>query len=61
MKMWQIFAVGVAALISALLLPLYESAIAGMGAVIVIAAVAFYIFSSPSQGRVLRPHERSFR
>lgn len=47
MKMWQIFAVGVAALISALLLPLYESAIAGMGAVIVIAAVAFGFFLRP--------------
>jgi hypothetical protein len=52
MKMWQIFAVGVAALIAAVLLPFYESAIAGMGGLMVIAAVAF--------GFLLRPRRDMF-
>jgi hypothetical protein len=52
MKMWQIFAVGAAGVIAALLLPLDESVIAGVGALIVIAAVAF--------GFLLRPRKEMF-
>jgi hypothetical protein len=52
MKMWQIFALGCAATVAAFLLPLYESVIAGMGALVVIAAVAF--------GFLLRPRREVF-
>jgi hypothetical protein len=40
MKSWQIFAVGVAVLVAALLLPAYESVLAGLAAVVMVAAVA---------------------
>jgi len=52
MKMWQVFVVGAAAVIAALLLPLYESLIAGVGALVVVAAVAF--------GFLLRPRKDVF-
>ncbi len=39
MKTWQIFVAGMAALIAALLLPSYESAIAGLGALVIVAVV----------------------
>jgi hypothetical protein len=47
MKMWQIFAVGCVGTVAAFLLPLYESVIAGTGALLVIAAVAFGFLLHP--------------
>jgi hypothetical protein len=52
MKMWHIFVVGAAAVVAALLLPLYEFVIAGVGALIVVAVVAF--------GFMLRPRKDVF-
>jgi hypothetical protein len=52
MKMWQIFVVGAAAVVAALLLPLYESVIAGVGALAVVAVVAL--------GFSLRPRKEVF-
>ena len=39
MRAWQIFAVGVAVLVLALLLPSYEPLLAGMAAVVMVAVV----------------------
>jgi hypothetical protein len=52
MKTWQIFAVGAGALIATLLLPSYEWAIAGVGALVIIAVVAL--------GFILRPRKEVF-
>lgn len=52
MKMWQIFAVGTTALIAALFLPSYESAIAGFGALVIIAVVV--------AGFLVRPRREVF-
>ena len=52
MKTWQIFAIGTAAAIAAFLLPAYESYLAGLAAIILLAAVV--------AGFVLRPRREVF-
>lgn len=52
MKSWQIFALGTAVLVAALLLPAYEAVLAGLGAIVLVAAVA--------TGFVLRPRRDVF-
>src|SRR5689334_2317460 len=52
MRSWQIFAVGTAVLIAALLLPAYESLLAGVAAIVLVGAVA--------AGFALRPHKEVF-
>lgn len=52
MKTWQIFAVGVAVLVAALLLPSYESLLAGIAAVVMIAVVVV--------GFCIRPRQEMF-
>jgi|HubBroStandDraft_4_1064222.scaffolds.fasta_scaffold03605_6 hypothetical protein len=52
MKTWQIFVVGMAALVAALLLPSYESVIAGVGALVVVAVVVV--------GFLVRPRKEVF-
>ena len=52
MKAWQIFAVGVAVLVAALLLPSYEPLLAGLAAVVMVVVVAL--------GFLLRPRKDTF-
>jgi hypothetical protein len=52
MKAWQIFVVGTGALVAALLLPSYEWAIAGAGALVIVAVVLL--------GFILRPRKEVF-
>lgn len=52
MKAWQIFAVGVAVLVAALLLPSYERMLAGLGAIAMVAVVV--------SGFLFRPHKDVF-
>jgi hypothetical protein len=47
MKMWQIFAVGVAAVLAMLFLPLYEPVLAAAGALVVVAVVVLGFFMRP--------------
>lgn len=47
MKMWQIFAVGTAVVTAALLLPSYESVLAGLGALIIVAVVVVGFLARP--------------
>ena len=52
MKAWQIFVVGVAVLVAALLLPSYEAVLAGLAAIAMVAAVV--------AGFLLRPRKEVF-
>jgi hypothetical protein len=47
MKMWQIFALGISVVIAALLLPSYESVLAGLGALIIVAVVVVGFLARP--------------
>jgi hypothetical protein len=47
MKAWQIFAVGVAVLVAALLLPSYEPVLAGLAAIVMVAVVVVGFFLRP--------------
>lgn len=47
MQMWQIFALGTAVVVAALLLPSYESVLAGLGALIIVAVVVAGFLAHP--------------
>jgi len=49
MKAWQIFAVGVAVLVAAALLPAFEPLLAGAAAIVVVAAVVLGFFFRPQR------------